>query len=85
MVFTGPIGEKVDADTFDAATKLAYLSTGDGKVFIFHQDSADKYSLAQELVTVKGAKTSGYDPKTKRLYIPSAENGAMQLLVYEQH
>jgi YVTN family beta-propeller protein len=85
VVFTGPIGEKVDADTFDPATKLAYLSTGDGKVFIFHQDSADKYSLAQEIVTVKGAKTSGYDPKTKRLFVPSAENGAMQLLVYEQH
>src|ERR1700741_4120842 len=50
LVFTGPIGEKVDADTFDPATKLAYLSTGDGKVFIFHQDSADKYSLAQEIV-----------------------------------
>lgn len=85
VVFTAPIGERVDADTFDAATKLVYLSTGDGKVFIFHQDSPDKYSLAQELVTVKGSKTSGYDPKTKRLYIPSSENGAMQVLVYEQH
>jgi hypothetical protein len=41
--------------------------------------------LAQELVTVKGSKTAGYDHKTKRLYVPSAENGAMQVLVYEQH
>jgi DNA-binding beta-propeller fold protein YncE len=85
VVFTSPIGERVDADAFDANTKLVYLSTGDGKVFIFHQDSPDKYSLAQELTTVKGSKTAGYDPKTKRLYVPSTENGAMQVLVYEQH
>src|ERR1700739_1915499 len=84
VVFTSPIGERVDADAFDANTKLVYLSTGDGKVFIFHQDSPDKYSLAQELVSVKGSKTAGYDPKTKRLYVPSSENGAMQVLVYEQ-
>ena len=84
LVFTAPIGERVDADAFDAATKMVYLSTGDGKVFIFHEDSPDKYSLAQELVTVKGSKTAGYDSKTKRLYVPSSENGAMQLLVYEQ-
>ena len=85
LVFTAPIGERVDAGAFDAATKLVYLSTGDGKVSIFHQDSPDKYSLAQELVTVKGAKTVGFDHKTKRLYVPTAENGAMQVLVYELH
>jgi YVTN family beta-propeller protein len=84
LVFTGPIGERVDADAFDAATKMVYLSTGDGRVFIFHEDSPDKYSLAQELVTAKGSKTAGYDPKTKRLYVPSSENGSMQVLVYEQ-
>ncbi|HKM66839.1 MAG TPA: hypothetical protein VJX70_06705 [Candidatus Acidoferrum sp.] len=85
VVFTSPIGERVDAAAFDTATKLVYLSTGDGKVFIFHQDSPDKYSLAQELTTHAGAKTFGYDSKTKRLYVPSADNGAMQVLVYEQH
>jgi len=84
LVSTAPIGERVDADAFDAATKMVYLSTGDGKVFIFHEDSPDKYSLAQELVTAKGSKTAGYDSKTKRLYVPSSENGAMQVLVYEQ-
>jgi YVTN family beta-propeller protein len=84
LVSTEPIGERVDAGAFDAATKMVYLSTGDGKVFIFHEDSPDKYTLAQELVTVKGSKTAGYDSKTKRLYVPSSENGAMQVLVYEQ-
>src|SRR3974390_928311 len=49
--FTAPIGERVDAGAFDSKTKLVYLSTGDGKVSIFHQDSPDKYSLMQEIVT----------------------------------
>ena len=61
------------------------LSTGDGKVSIFHQDSPDKYSLAQDLVTHAGSKTFGYDPKTRRLYVPSNENGSMQVLVYDPH
>jgi len=83
LVFTAPIGERVDAAFFDPATKLVMLSTGDGKVSMFHQDSPDKYSLAQDLVTHPGSKTFGFDPKTKRLYIPSNENGSMQLLVYD--
>jgi len=83
VVYTAPIGERVDAGAFDPSTKLVYLSTGDGKVFIFHQDSPDAYSLAQELTTVKGSKTVGFDPKTKRLYVPSSNNGAMEVLVYE--
>jgi YVTN family beta-propeller protein len=85
LVFTGPIGERVDAAAFDSGTKLVYLSTGDGKVFIFHEDGPDQYSVAQELVTIKGSKTFGFDSKTKRLYVPATENGAFELLVYGQH
>jgi YVTN family beta-propeller protein len=81
VVFTAPIGEKVDAAAFDAKTHLVYLSTGDGKVFVFQQDSPDKYSLAQEITTKAGAKTMGYDPKTGNLFVPTSENGAMQVLV----
>ena len=83
LVFTAPIGERVDAAFFDPATRLVMLSTGDGNVFIFRQDSPDKYSLAQDLVTHPGSKTFGYDPKTRRLLVPSNENGAMQILVYD--
>src|SRR5215470_8218588 len=38
LVFTAPIGERVDAAFFDPATRLVMLSTGDGNVFIFRQD-----------------------------------------------
>jgi YVTN family beta-propeller protein len=82
VVFTAPIGERVDAGAFDAKTRLVYLSTGDGKVFIFHQDSVDQYSLSQEITTLKGAKTMGYDPKTRNVIVPTSDNGAMSVLVF---
>jgi len=82
IVFTAPIGERVDAGAFDSTTRLAYVSTGDGKVFIFHQDSPDAYSLVQEIATHPGSKTMGYDSKTRNLIVPSSDNGAMQVLVF---
>lgn len=82
IVFTSPIGEHVDAAAFGTKTHLVYLSTGDGKVFVFHQDSPDKYSVAQEIPTKPGAKTMGFDPKTGNLFVPTSENGAMQVLVF---
>ena len=82
LVFTAPIGERVDAGAWDPKSKLAYESTGDGKVFVFHQDSPDKYSLVQEVVTKAGAKTFGYDSKTGNLFVPTSEGGAMQVLVF---
>lgn len=82
IVATAPIGERVDAASFDPATKMVFLSTGDGKVTIFHQDSPDKYSMVQDLVTKTGAKTFGYDAKTQNLIVPTSNNGAMEVMVY---
>jgi DNA-binding beta-propeller fold protein YncE len=82
IVFTAPIGERVDAGAFDAKTRLVYLSTGDGKVFVFHQDSPDQYSLSEEITTLKGAKTMGYDRKTRNVIVPTSDNGAMSVLVF---
>jgi YVTN family beta-propeller protein len=84
IVFTAPIGERVDAAAFDSKTRLVYLSTGDGKVFVFHQESPDHYTVAQEITTKPGAKTMGYDSKTGNLFVPTSENGSMQVLVLSQ-
>ncbi|HXP23338.1 MAG TPA: hypothetical protein VN807_04325 [Candidatus Sulfotelmatobacter sp.] len=82
VIFTAPIGDRVDAGAWDPETKLVYLSTGDGKVFIFHEDSPDKYSPVEEITTKTGAKTMGYDPKTRRVIVPTSENGSMQVMVF---
>ena len=82
VIFMTPIGERVDAGAFDPRTRLVYISTGDGKVFVFHQDSPDKYSQVQEITTKAGAKTMGFDAKTGNLFVPTNENGTMQVLVF---
>lgn len=82
MVFTAPIGERVDSGAFDARTRKVYMSTGDGKVFVFHQESPDAYSQAQVITTKPGAKTMAFDPKTGNVFVPTSDNGAMQVLVF---
>jgi len=64
------------------ASGVRKSSTGDGKVFVFHQDSPDKYTQVQEITTKSGAKTMGYDAKTGNVIVPTSENGAMQVLVF---
>jgi YVTN family beta-propeller protein len=82
VVFTAPIGERVDSGAFDPRTRLVYLSTGDGKVFVFEEQSPDKYAEVQEIPTKTGAKTMGYDERTGNLFVPTSENGAMEVLVF---
>jgi len=82
IVFTAPIGERVDAGAFDVHARMVYMSTGDGKVFVFHQDSPDAYTQVQVITTKAGAKTMGFDAKTGNLFVPTNENGAMQVLVF---
>lgn len=77
IVGTQPIGPGVDALEFDAKTGLIYVSTGggEGALSIFHQDSADKYSLVQNVKTLPGARTMAVDHKTGTVYLPVADVG----------
>ncbi len=91
VVATMPIGAGVDAAKFDPATKLVFLSNGDGTVNVFHEDSADKYSTVQTIKTELGAKTMTLDPKTHEIYLSVAERkeravtpGTFHVLVYGQ-
>jgi YVTN family beta-propeller protein len=84
VVTTSPIGERVDAGAYDPATKMVFMSTGDGNVSIFHQDSADKYSLVENLATAPGSKTMGLDLKTHNLFVPSNQGGTFTILVFGQ-
>jgi hypothetical protein len=69
---------------FDPETALVFLSTGDGHVYIFHQDAADDYSLVDTLTTITGSKTMGLDPKTHRLFVPANEQGSLKLLTFDK-
>jgi YVTN family beta-propeller protein len=84
VITTAPIGERVDAAAFDSATKLVFLSTGGGTTSVFHQDSADKYTLVDTLTTNPGSKTMGLDPKTHHLFVPANLGGQFTILVFGQ-
>jgi YVTN family beta-propeller protein len=84
VITTAPIGERVDAAAFDPATKLVFQSTGGGTIAVFHQDSADNYTLLENLTTNPGSKTMGLDPKTHHLFVPANLGGQFTILVFGQ-
>lgn len=72
-----PIGEGVDFSAFDPGTGLAFASCGggDGTLTIVREESADKFTVAQNLKTLPRARTMALDPKTHRVYLVTAEFG----------
>jgi hypothetical protein len=70
-----PISAGVDANVYEPETGLIFVSTREGKIHIFHEDSPDKLSVVDTLQTEVGAKTMALDPKTHNLYLTTADFG----------
>jgi hypothetical protein len=70
-----PISAGVDATVFEPETGLIFVSTREGKVHIFHEDSPDKLSEVETVTTEYGAKTMCIDPKTHNLFLTTADFG----------
>ena len=70
-----PVSGGADADVYDPKTGLIFVSTREGWVHIFHEDSPDHYSEAGKVKTELGAKTMAYDSKTQRIFVDTAEFG----------
>jgi DNA-binding beta-propeller fold protein YncE len=69
-----PIGPGVDAAGFDPGTGYAFASSGaDGTLTVVHEDSPDKFTLAESVKTMLGARTMTVDPKTHKVYVVSAK------------
>ncbi len=73
VITTVAIGAGVDAVAYDAATKLIFVSNGDGTTTIIKQATADQYSVAQTLTTQVRAKTLALDTKTHKIYLSVAQ------------
>jgi hypothetical protein len=68
-----PITAGVDAAAYDPDSGMIFVSTTDGYIHIFHEDSPDKYSVVDKVKTEYGAKTMGLDAKTHRLFLDTAD------------
>jgi YVTN family beta-propeller protein len=73
VVDSVPIGAGVDGCAFDDASQFAFASCGDGTTTIAREEAPRKLTVNQILKTERGARTMALDPKTHRIYLPSAQ------------
>ena len=76
VVTTVPIGEGVDAGAFNPGTQEVFMSCGEGVLTVIHEDSPDKYTVKQNVATVKGARTMALDPEHDVVYLVTAQREA---------
>jgi len=78
VIATPTIGDGCDGVAFDAAKKNVYTANGDGTITVVHEDAADKFTITENAVTKKSARTIAIDKTTGLLYLPAAEFEAME-------
>ncbi|HEV2246893.1 MAG TPA: YncE family protein [Terriglobia bacterium] len=84
VITTLPIGDHVDATSFDPETHTIFNSNGDGTVNVFRQDDPDHYTHVATIKTLPFAKTHALDLKSRRLFLSTEIRGKFTLLVVGQ-
>ena len=73
VVATPAICTGIDATWFDPGTNYVFNSCGDGTMTVIHEDSPDKYTLVENVMTQRGARTMTLDMKTHNIYLAVAD------------
>jgi DNA-binding beta-propeller fold protein YncE len=73
VLATPAIGAGVDANAFDAGTRQALSSNGDGTLTVVSEETPEKFSVAQDVATQKGARTMALDAQTHRVFLVTAD------------
>ncbi|HKV04833.1 MAG TPA: hypothetical protein VJO53_06975 [Candidatus Acidoferrales bacterium] len=68
-----PISAGADASVYEPETGMLFVSTREGMIHIFHEDSPDQFSVVDTVKTEFGAKTMGLDTKTHNLIVDTAD------------
>jgi len=77
VITTQEIGRGNDGVIYDPSTHKIYTSNGvDANLVIYDQIDADTYKLAEATTTRPYARTMALDPKTKKIYLVTAEGTA---------
>lgn len=69
------IGAKPDSAAFDPSLGIAFSSNGDGTLTIVKENDPDHFSVLQNVITQKGARTMAYDSGNHRAYLVTASFG----------
>jgi YVTN family beta-propeller protein len=75
ILATLPIGTQNDGVLFNSATGEALAPTGDGHLTVVKEDGPGRFSIAQTLVTLPGARTIALDRKNGHIFLMTAEYG----------
>jgi len=75
VITTLPIGDGVDADAFDPDNQFAFASCGEGVLTVVKEESPDKFTVAQNVKTERGARTMALDPETHKIFLVTAKFG----------
>jgi YVTN family beta-propeller protein len=76
LVTTIPIGSGPDGAAFDSDRQLAFSPNGaDGTLTVAHEDSSDKFSVLENVVSQRGARTLEIDQRNHRVFLVTAEFG----------
>ena len=73
VITTLPIGQGVDAVTFDPRQQWAFSSNWDGTLTIVHEDAPDKYTVVDNVPTALGARTMALDLRSHQVYLVTAK------------
>jgi DNA-binding beta-propeller fold protein YncE len=78
------IGAKPDSAAFDPGLGIAFSSNGDGTLTIVKENDPDHFSVSQNVITQKGARTMAYDTDNHRAYLVTASFGETPPATNEQ-
>jgi YVTN family beta-propeller protein len=76
IIQTFPIGAGVDSNVFEPKTGLVFSAMRDATLYIFHEDTPEKFSQVQVVQTEYGARNIALDPKTHKLFSDTADFSA---------
>jgi DNA-binding beta-propeller fold protein YncE len=71
-ITTLPIGMGVDGTGYDPASADVFATNADGTLTVIHQDTPDKYTVIENVMTPTGSRNMGLDPRTHRIYVAAA-------------
>ena len=60
---------------YDADTRHVYVSGGEGFVYVYRQETADRYSLIEKIATRTGARTSLFVPEWRLFFVGLPRRG----------
>ena len=75
VITTLKIGESVDGVSFDSGLNRAYSSNGEGTITVVQEKDANTFTVLENVMTQKGARTITVNTKTHKLYLPTAVYG----------